>query len=123
MSRARRALAMAARAGRWLWAENLALVLAAAAAGAAELVLVRAVYLAAFGDERRIPPSADLPLGHAVLWATGLAGGGLACAAAYRLLRYGRPWSAGLLVGAVCFPLLVLALASLYGSLLVSSLL
>jgi hypothetical protein len=79
--------------------------------------------MAGFGGERRIPPAADLPLGHAVLWATGLACAGLACAASYRLLRHGRPWLAGILVTAVCFPLLVLALASLYGSLLVSALL
>jgi hypothetical protein len=115
-----RARAGLARAGRWLWAENLALVFAAIAVGAAELLMIRAIYTAGFGGPRRIPEAADLPLGHAVLWVTGLAGGALAGAAAYRLLRHGRAWLAALLVAAVCVPLLVLALASLYGSLLVA---
>lgn len=112
-----------ARIARWLWAENLALALCAALVGLAEIGLARAVYLAAFGGARQIPESADLPLGHAVLWVTGLAGCALACAAAYRLLRYGRPWLAAVLVIVLCLPLMVLALGSLYGSLIVAAVL
>jgi hypothetical protein len=118
-----RALAALARACRWLWAENLALVLAAIANGVAELLLIRALYEAGFSFPRRLPPSADLPLGHAILWVTGLAGVALTCAAAYRLFRYGRAWLAALLVALVCTPLLVMALASLYGSLVVAAIL
>lgn len=117
------ALGALARAGRWLWAENLALVLAAIANAAAELLLVRALYESGFSFPRRLPASADLPLGHVILWVTGLAGVALTCAAAYRLLRYGRAWLAALLVALVCAPLLVMALASLYGSLVVSAIL
>ncbi|HKE20094.1 MAG TPA: hypothetical protein VKB80_34710 [Kofleriaceae bacterium] len=106
---------------RWLWAENLALPIAAAVVGAAELLAVIAVYLAAFGPERRIPESIDNPLGHLVLWAAGLAGAALSCGGAYRLLRYGRAWLAALVVTAVCFPMMIVSLGSLYASLMLAA--
>ncbi|HTE54921.1 MAG TPA: hypothetical protein VK698_28905 [Kofleriaceae bacterium] len=112
-----------ARLAGWLWAENLALALAAIAAGAGELLLVRALYLAGFGGQRRIAESTDLPLAHAVLWLAGLACAGLAGAAAYRLVRRGRWWVAAILVPLICFPLLVLGLGSLYGSLIAGAVL
>ena len=112
-----------ARAARWLSAERLALPLAALLAALAELLALRAVYLASFGAERRIPEAADNPLGHAVLWGLGLAGAALAAAGAYRLLRRGRLWVAALEVPIVCFPVLVLALGGLYASLVIAALL
>jgi hypothetical protein len=108
---------------RWLWAENLALPTAAAMVGAAELLLVIAVYLAAFGPERRISESIDNPLGHVVLWTAGLAGAALSCGGAYRLLRYGRAWLAALVVTAVCLPMMVVSLGSLYASLMLAAIL
>lgn len=112
-----------ARAARWLGRERLALPLGALLAAIAELLAVRAVYVASFGAQRQIPESADLPLGHGVLWGLGLAGAVLAATGAYRLLRGGRIWVAAVVVPLVCFPVLVLALTGLYGSLLVSAVL
>ena len=106
---------------RWLWAENLALPIAALVAGVIELVLLRAVYLSAFGDGPGVAETTSLTLGHAVLWVTGLAGAALACAAAYRLLRYGRAWVAALLLVTICFPVMVLTLGGLYGSLVLAA--
>jgi hypothetical protein len=111
------------RAARWLWAENLALPIAAALVGIGELALLRAVYLAAFAGQARVGEATSLPLGHTVLWVTGLAGAALACSAAYRLLRYGRGWLAAPLVLAICFPLMILALGGLYGSLVLLAIL
>jgi hypothetical protein len=105
----------------WLWAENLALPIAAAMVAAAELFLVIAVCLAAFGPERRIPESIDNPAGHIVLWTAGLAGAVLSCGGAYRLLRYGRAWLAALVVTVVCFPTMVASLGSLYASLILAA--
>lgn len=109
-----------ARAMRWLAAEHLVLPLAALATLFAELVALRALYMAAFGGERRIPEWADLPLGHAILWGLGLTAGALAAVATYRLIRRGRAWVAALVVPLVCFPVLVVGLGSAYGSLLVA---
>lgn len=114
---------MIARAARWLAAERLALPLAALVAALCELIALRAVYVASFGVERRIPEAADNPLGHAVMWGLGLAGAALAAAGAYRLLRRGRLWVAALVVPLVCFPVLVLSLGGLYASLVVSAVL
>ena len=110
-------------AARWLWLEQLALALAAVVVAAGEMVAIRTVYWAAFGPTRRIAPSSDLPLGHAVLWGFGLAGGFLSLVSAYRLVRYGRVWLAVPLVLLVCFPVMVISLGSLYASLIVSSIL
>ena len=112
-----------ARAARWLGAERLALPLAALVAAACELVALRAVYVASFGAERRIPEAADNPLGHAVLWGLGLTGAALAAAGAYRMLRRGRLWLAALVVPLVCFPVLVLAFGGMYASLVVAAIL
>jgi hypothetical protein len=111
------------RAARWLWAENLALPFAAALVGIGELALLRAVYQAAFAGQARVGEATSLPLGHAVLWVTGLTGAALACSAAYRLLRYGRGWLAAPVVLAICFPLMILALGGLYGSLVLLAIL
>lgn len=111
------------RAAGWLAAERLALPLAALVVAACELIALRAVYVASFGAVRRIPEAADNPLGHAVLWGLGLAAAALAAAGAYRLLRRGRLWVAALVVPAVCFPVLVLALGGIYASLVVAALL
>jgi hypothetical protein len=108
---------------RWLWAEHLALPIAAAVVGAAEMLVVIAVYLAAFGPERRIPESIDNPLGHIILWTAGLAGAALSCGGAYRLLRYGRAWLAALVVPVVCLPMMVVSLGSLYASLILAAVL
>ena len=106
---------------RWLWAENLALPIAALLVGLVELVLLRGVYLSAFGDAPTVAETTSLPLGHAVLWVTGLPGAALACAAAYRLLRHGRAWVAALVTITVCFPVMLLALAGMYGSLVLAA--
>lgn len=106
---------------RWLWAENLALPVAATVVAAAELVLLIEVCLAAFGPERRIPESVDNPLAHVALWTAGLAGAALSCGGAYRLLRYGRAWLAALVVTIVCLPMMVLSLGSLYASLILAA--
>lgn len=106
---------------RWLWAENLALPIAALVVGLVELVLLRAVYLSAYGDAPRVGETASMTLGHAVLWVTGLAGAGLACAGAYRLLRHGRGWVAALVAITICFPVMVLSLGGIYGSLVLAA--
>ena len=108
-----------ARAVRWLSDERLALPLGALIAAVAELAALRAVYMASFGPVRRIPESADLPLGHGVLVGLGLAGAVLAAVGAYRLLRGGRLWLAALVVPLICFPVLCLGLGGLYASLVV----
>jgi hypothetical protein len=112
-----------ARVGRWLRREELALPLGALLCAAAEILALRSVWFASFGPSRRIPEAADLPLGHAVLWGLGLAGAVLAVGGSYRLLRRGRWWVAALVIPLVCFPLAVLALGSLYGSMLVAAIL
>ncbi|HET6611424.1 MAG TPA: hypothetical protein VFG83_05525 [Kofleriaceae bacterium] len=110
-------------AGRWMWAENLALVIAGLVVAAGEVFAIRWIYLASFGTRRRISPSLDLPLGHAALWAFGLIGMVLSMSATYRLLRYGRLWLAVPLVLLVCLPLLVIFVGSLYASLIVAAIL
>lgn len=112
-----------ARAAAWLRAENLALPLAALLVAVAEVISLRAIWMASFGPVRRIPEAADLPLGHAVMWGLGLAGAVLSIAGAYRLLRRGRAWLAALVVPLVCFPAMVIGLGSLYASLIVAAVL
>lgn len=106
-----------------LWAEGLILPLAALVIAAGELAAVRALYQLGFGGERRMPAAADLPVAHAVLWVGGLGCAGLAAWGAYRLIRRGRWWLAALLVPLVCFPILVLGMFSLYGSLVAGAVL
>ena len=112
-----------ARAAAWLRAENLALPLAALLVAVAEVVSLRAIWVASFGPVRRIPESADIPLGHAVMWGLGLAAALLSIAGAYRLIRRGRAWVAALVVPLCCFPAMVAGLGSLYASLLVGAVL
>ena len=103
--------------------EGLILPLAAIAIAIGEVAAVRALYQLGFGGERRMPASADLPVAHAVLWVGGLGCAGLAAWGAYRLIRRGRWWLAALLVPLLCFPLLVLGMFSLYGSLVAGAVL
>ncbi len=112
-----------ARAAAWLRAENLALPLAALLVAAAEVVSLWAIWISSFGPVRRIPESADLPLGHAVMWGLGLAGAVLSITGAYRLIRRGRAWVAALVVPLCCFPTMVIGLGSLYASLIVAAIL
>ena len=112
-----------ARAAAWLRAENLALPLAALLVAVAEVVSLRAIWVASFGPVRRIPESADIPLGHAVMWGLGLAGAVLSISGAYHLIRRGRAWLAALVVPLVCFPTMVVGLGSLYASLVVAAVL
>jgi hypothetical protein len=107
----------------WLRAECLALPLAALAVAVAELAAVRGLYQLGFGGARRFPEAADLPLAHAVLWLGGFGCAALAAAGAYRLVRRGRWWLAALLVPLVCAPVLVIGLASVYGSLVTGAVL
>lgn len=106
-----------------LWAEGLVLPFAALAIALGEVAAVRALYQLGFVGERRMPAAADLPAAHAVLWLGGLGCAGLAAWGAYRLIRRGRWWLAALLVPLVCFPLLVLGMFSLYGSLVAGAVL
>jgi hypothetical protein len=108
---------------RWLWAANLALPVAATVIAAGELLLLMEICLAAFGPEPRIPESVDNPLAHVALWTAGPAGAALSCGGAYRLLRYGRASLAALVVTAVCLPMMVLSLGSLYASLILAAVL
>jgi hypothetical protein len=108
---------------RWLWAENLALPVAATVVAAAELVLLFKVCLAAFGPERRMPGSLDNSLAFIALWTAGMAGAALSCGGAYRLLRYGRAWLAALVVTGVCLPMMALSLGSLYAALILAAVL
>lgn len=112
-----------ARAAAWLRAENLALPLAALLVAVAEIVSLRAIWVASFGPVRRIPESADLLLGHAVMWGLGLAGAVLSIAGAHRLIRRGRAWVAALVVPLCCFPTMVVGLGSVYSSLVVAAVL
>ena len=112
-----------ARASAWLRREQLPLPLAAILVAVAELISLRAVWVATFGDHPRLPESTALPLGHAVMWGLGLAGAVLSIAGAYRLLRRGRPWVAALVVPLICFPTMVVGLGSLYSSLVVAAVL
>ncbi len=112
-----------ARAAAWLRAENLALPLAAVLVAVAEVVSLWAIWISSFGPVRRIPESADIPLGHAVMWGLGLAGAVLSIAGAYRLIRRGRAWVAALVVPLVCLPTMVVGLGSLYSSLIVGAVL
>jgi hypothetical protein len=111
------------RVAAWLRAENLALPLAAMLVAVAEVVSLWAIWISSFGPVRRIPESADLPLGHAVMWGLGLAGAVLSIVGAYRLIRRGRAWVAALVVPLCCFPTMVIGLGSLYSSLVVAAIL
>ncbi|HEU5060684.1 MAG TPA: hypothetical protein VFU21_29335 [Kofleriaceae bacterium] len=112
-----------ARTTAWLRAENLALPLAALLVALAELISLRAIWVASFGPVRRIPEAADIPLGHAVMWGLGVAAAVLSITGAYRLVRHGRAWVAALVVPLCCFPAMLAGLGSLYASLVVGAVL
>jgi len=103
------------------WFVPAALLAASVLVQLGGFLALRWVYLGAYGDERPLSESVATSLGHVVFWIAGLAGLAVASAGTYLLVRRSPLLLAIPAVTLVHFPALLVSMAYLYGSLIVSS--